>query len=117
MVQVVTALVILAVFGVAGLILRARQGRRRAERARQDRIRAVLSGWMPDHPTVAELQHRIEREHHDEDHYGRHALDPDRVATGTGDISVQRQCAANTMRLLSGETFVPMAGPHYGNTA
>jgi hypothetical protein len=83
-VQVVTALVILAVCGVAGLVLWWR--RRRAERARQDR--------------------------HDEDHYGRHALDLGRMATG--DIPAQRQRPADmtdTMHLLSGDAFVPMAGP------
>lgn len=67
--QMVAALVILAACGLVGMVLLAR--RRRAERDRLARVRAVLSGWMPDHPTVAELQHRIAQETHDEQHYGR----------------------------------------------
>ncbi|MQA10917.1 MAG: hypothetical protein GEU98_20650 [Pseudonocardiaceae bacterium] len=100
-VQVVTALTILAACGLAGLVLLAR--RRRAERARQARIRAVLSGWMPDHPTVADLQHRIAQETNDEQHYGRHALRAGHgapAAADTGRVPVQRdRTDADTRRL------------------
>lgn len=99
-VQVVTALTILAACGLAGLVLLAR--RRRVERARQARIRAVLSGWMPDHPTVADLQHRIAQETNDEKHYGRHALRAshgDPAATDTGRVPVQRDRTDDTRRL------------------
>ncbi len=109
------ALGVLVLCSLAALVLWWR--RRQAERARRERIRAVLSGWMPVHPTVAELQRRIEWERRDVDHYGQHALGSDHVTSHTADIPAQRQNIAaptDSMPLLSGDVFVAVATPSIG---
>jgi hypothetical protein len=57
---------------------------------------------------VTELQQRIARQRHDEQHYGRHALEPGHPAYG---IPAQRahDPSAATTRLFSGDVFVPSA--------
>jgi hypothetical protein len=119
----VTALVITAACAVTGLILWSLcQRRQRAERARQERIRSALADWLPAvRPTVAALRQRVEREHYEEYHYGFRALHPRRSLTvETSVVPVRRQRdfdLSDSMPLLSGDAFVPMAGPHHCGAA
>lgn len=73
------------------------------------RRRAPLAGWMPHHPNVAELQHRIARQQDDEDHYGRHALVACRQVPSIPKQRARSVDSTNTTRLFSGDVFVPAA--------
>jgi hypothetical protein len=116
-VQVVTAPVLLAACGVAGLVLV--WHRQRAERARQARIQAVLSGWLSERRTVADLQQRIAQETHAEPRYGRHAFrtqHPDDSSPVTDRVPVQGGHVDDDTRPVPvvSRSPAPLAGPTYG---